>query len=98
MRIGISSLMIQRGKTGVASYLFSLLQGFQKAATSHLFFLFVFEEDPGSGAVSPTGPQHPVASVGVAAFGASLFSGCVARPQLPAFAVAKTLPTRGDHP
>ncbi|HLH54933.1 MAG TPA: glycosyltransferase family 1 protein, partial [Verrucomicrobiae bacterium] len=45
MRIGISSLMIQRGKTGVASYLFSLLQGFQKAATSHLFFLFVFEED-----------------------------------------------------
>ncbi len=45
MRIGISTSVIQRGKTGIAQYLFALLKSFEKYACDHEFFLFVFEED-----------------------------------------------------
>ena len=45
MRIGFSSLMIQRGKTGVAQYVFSLLRSLQKQAATHEFVLFMLEED-----------------------------------------------------
>jgi glycosyltransferase involved in cell wall biosynthesis len=45
MRIGISTLMIQRGKTGVAQYLFALVRALQKQSSPHQFTLFVLEED-----------------------------------------------------
>ena len=45
MRIGLSTLMIQRGKTGVAQYVFALLRALQLQANSHRFTLFVLEED-----------------------------------------------------
>jgi glycosyltransferase involved in cell wall biosynthesis len=45
MRIGISTLMVQRGKTGVAQYLFGLLRGLQKQDCRHQFTLFVLRED-----------------------------------------------------
>lgn len=45
MRIGISSLMIQRGKTGVAQYLFALLRALEKQGGQHRFTLFVLKED-----------------------------------------------------
>jgi glycosyltransferase involved in cell wall biosynthesis len=37
--------MIQRGKTGVAQYLFALLRGLEKQSRGHQFTLFVLEED-----------------------------------------------------
>jgi glycosyltransferase involved in cell wall biosynthesis len=37
--------MIQRGKTGVAQYLFALLRGLEKQSRGHQFILFVLEED-----------------------------------------------------
>lgn len=45
MRIGISTSMIQRGKTGIAQYLFALLRAFEKHTDQHEFILFVLEED-----------------------------------------------------
>ena len=45
MRIGISTSVIQRGKTGVAQYLFALLRAFLTCGDSHEFILFVLEED-----------------------------------------------------
>jgi hypothetical protein len=45
MRIGISTSVIQRGKTGVAQYLFALMRAFLPYAREHEFILFVLEED-----------------------------------------------------
>lgn len=45
MKIGISTSVIQRGKTGIAHYLFSLLQELRRASKNHQFALFVLEED-----------------------------------------------------
>ena len=45
MRIGISSLMIQGGATGVAQYLLALLRGLQRRAQGHQFTLFVLKRD-----------------------------------------------------
>jgi glycosyltransferase involved in cell wall biosynthesis len=45
MRIGISTSVIQRGRTGIAQYLFALLRAFGRSGSSHQFFLFVLEED-----------------------------------------------------
>jgi hypothetical protein len=45
MRIGISTSVIQRGRTGIAQYLFALLRGFLPCARQHQFILFVLEED-----------------------------------------------------
>src|SRR3954467_3054473 len=45
MRIGISTSVIQRGKTGVAQYVFALLRAFLPSASKHRFHLFVLEED-----------------------------------------------------
>src|SRR5437870_13726180 len=45
MRIGISTSVIQRGKTGIAQYLFALLRAFLPYAERHRLFLFVLEED-----------------------------------------------------
>ena len=45
MRIGISTSVIQRGKTGIAEYLFSLTRAFLPHADRHQFHLFVLEED-----------------------------------------------------
>ena len=45
MKIGFSTSVIQRGKTGVAQYVFALLRAFLPHATKHQFYLFVLEED-----------------------------------------------------
>jgi glycosyltransferase involved in cell wall biosynthesis len=45
MKIGISTSVIQRGKTGIAHYLFSLLNEIRHVADEHTFALFVLEED-----------------------------------------------------
>jgi glycosyltransferase involved in cell wall biosynthesis len=45
MRIGISTSVIQRGKTGVAQYVFALVRAFLPFANEHRFHLFVLEED-----------------------------------------------------
>src|SRR5262249_37902983 len=45
MRIGISTSVIQRGKTGIAQYLFALLRAFLPYASENQFALFVLEED-----------------------------------------------------
>jgi glycosyltransferase involved in cell wall biosynthesis len=45
MHIGISTSVIQRGKTGIAQYLFALLRAFVPYANEHRFILFVLEED-----------------------------------------------------
>src|ERR1700761_3463222 len=45
MRIGISTSVIQRGKTGVAQYLFALLRAYLPYANENRFVLFVLEED-----------------------------------------------------
>ncbi len=45
MRIGFSTSVIQRGKTGVAQYVFGLLRALLPAAAEHTFFLFVLAED-----------------------------------------------------
>src|SRR3954467_5624940 len=45
MRIGISTSVIQRGKTGVAQYVFALLRAFLPSAAQHHFVLFTLEED-----------------------------------------------------
>jgi glycosyltransferase involved in cell wall biosynthesis len=45
MRIGISTSVIQHGKTGIAEYLFSLVRAFGERAKEHQFVLFVLERD-----------------------------------------------------
>ena len=45
MKIGFSTSVIQRGKTGVAQYVFALLRAFRPHAQQHQFYLFVLEED-----------------------------------------------------
>lgn len=45
MNIGISTSVIQRGKTGIAQYLFALLKAFCGYTNEHTFVLFVLEED-----------------------------------------------------
>ncbi len=45
MRIGISTSVVQRGKTGIAQYLFGLLEGMIDVAPEHDYALFVLEED-----------------------------------------------------
>src|SRR5437870_5032442 len=45
MRIGISTSVIQRGKTGIAQYLFGLLRALREGTGGHEFFLFVLAED-----------------------------------------------------
>lgn len=45
MKIGFSTSVIQRGKTGVAQYVFALLKAFHELQEDHQFVLFVLEED-----------------------------------------------------
>ncbi len=45
MRIGISTSVIQRGKTGVAQYVFALVRALLPHLTRHKLVLFVLEED-----------------------------------------------------
>ena len=45
MKIGISTSVIQRGKTGIAHHLFSLLSELRHVGRQHDFALFVLEED-----------------------------------------------------
>ena len=45
MRIGISTSVIQRGKTGIARYVLSLARGLLAHEAGHQFVLFVLEED-----------------------------------------------------
>ena len=45
MRIAISTSVIQRGKTGVAQYVFALVKTLRSFAEEHQFTLFVLEED-----------------------------------------------------
>jgi glycosyltransferase involved in cell wall biosynthesis len=45
MRIGISTSVIQRGKSGVGQYVFALLRALLSASHQHKLILFVLEED-----------------------------------------------------
>ena len=45
MRIGISTSVIQRGRTGIAQYVFALLRTFEAQDSGHDFYLYVLEED-----------------------------------------------------
>lgn len=45
MKIGFSTSVIQRGKTGVSQYVFALLKAFHELQEDHQFVLFVLEED-----------------------------------------------------
>ncbi len=45
MRIGISTSVIQRGKSGVGQYVFALLRASLATSQQHKFVLFVLEED-----------------------------------------------------
>ncbi len=45
MKVGLSTSVIQRGKTGVAQYVFALLRALLPHTGRHEFSLFVFEED-----------------------------------------------------
>jgi glycosyltransferase involved in cell wall biosynthesis len=45
MRIGLTTSVIQRGKTGIAQYVFSLLRGFEAQAGGHEFVLFALKND-----------------------------------------------------
>jgi glycosyltransferase involved in cell wall biosynthesis len=45
MRIGLSTSVIQRGKTGIAQYVFGLLRGLLPQLGSHKLVLFVLDED-----------------------------------------------------
>src|SRR5882762_8762404 len=45
MRIGISTSVVQRGKTGIAQYVFALVRAFLPHSDQHQFILFVLEED-----------------------------------------------------
>ena len=45
MKIGISTTMIQRGRSGVAQYVFALLRALLREEAGHRVFMFVLEED-----------------------------------------------------
>ena len=45
MKIGFSTSVIQRGKTGIAQYVFSLLRALASQSTTEKFVLFVLEND-----------------------------------------------------
>jgi glycosyltransferase involved in cell wall biosynthesis len=45
MKIGISTPVIQRGRSGVGQYVLALVRALQSEATRHEFTLFVLEED-----------------------------------------------------
>lgn len=45
MRIGITTSVIQRGRTGIAQWLFAMTRALQSYAGDHEFVLFVLEED-----------------------------------------------------
>lgn len=45
MNIGFSTSVVQRGRSGVAQYVFALLRAFLAQNTGHRFTLFVLEED-----------------------------------------------------
>jgi glycosyltransferase involved in cell wall biosynthesis len=45
MKIGISTSVIQRGRTGIAQYVFNLVREFLPCASQHEFVLFTLEED-----------------------------------------------------
>jgi len=45
MKIGLSTSVIQRGKTGIAEYVFSLVRAFEAHAAAHQFILLVLEND-----------------------------------------------------
>src|SRR5438105_5393065 len=45
MRIGLSTSVIQGGKTGVAQYVFALLRALKAFSSEHEFTLFILEED-----------------------------------------------------
>jgi glycosyltransferase involved in cell wall biosynthesis len=45
MNIGLSTSVVQRGRSGVAQYVFALLRAFQAQESPHRFTLFVLEED-----------------------------------------------------
>lgn len=45
MKIGISTSVIQRGKTGIAQYLFGLVRGLIATAPENEYVLFVLEDD-----------------------------------------------------
>src|SRR5882762_6054132 len=45
MHIGISTSVIQRGKTGVAQHLFALLRPLLPYTDQHEFVLFILEQD-----------------------------------------------------
>jgi glycosyltransferase involved in cell wall biosynthesis len=45
MHIGISTSIIQRGRTGIAQHLFALLRALLPETVRHHFYLFVLEED-----------------------------------------------------
>lgn len=45
MKIGFSTPVIQRGKTGIAQYVFALLRAFAAETTADRFVLFVLEKD-----------------------------------------------------
>lgn len=45
MRIGISTSVIQRGKSGVGQYVFALLRAMLSGSHQHKFVLFLLEED-----------------------------------------------------
>ena len=45
MKIGISTSVVQRGKTGIAQYVFALVRAFGTHVHHHQFILFVLEED-----------------------------------------------------
>jgi glycosyltransferase involved in cell wall biosynthesis len=45
MKIGFSTSVIQRGKTGIAQHVLALLRAFQDQPAEHEFRLFVLEED-----------------------------------------------------
>ncbi|MDB6066687.1 MAG: hypothetical protein JWR26_2895 [Pedosphaera sp.] len=45
MKIGLSTPVIQRGKTGIAQYVFALVRALEAHTAEHQFTLFVLEED-----------------------------------------------------
>ena len=45
MKIGLTTSVVQRGKTGIAQYVLALTRAFLHRAPEHEFILFVLEED-----------------------------------------------------
>src|SRR5436190_678719 len=45
MRIGLSTSVIDRGRTGIARYVLSLARAYANSGTRHQFLLYVLEED-----------------------------------------------------